>query len=77
MSQRIDFCTVTLKHDEHLTKYHEEWAKIFREESDHSGAHGIAFLAAVLTPSLQTRVPNSDACCCLCELCRAMVSPRC
>ena len=50
-AQRLDFCTVTLKHDEHLSKYHEEWAKIFREESDHSGARGTAFLAAVLTPS--------------------------
>ncbi|KAL1755599.1 fungal-specific transcription factor domain-containing protein, partial [Schizophyllum commune] len=36
LNKRLDFCTVTLKHDEHLTKYHEEWAKIFREESDHS-----------------------------------------
>lgn len=36
LNRRLDFRSVTLRHDEHLAHYHEEWAKIFKEESDHS-----------------------------------------
>ena len=35
--QQIDFRAVTLMHDEHLTRYHDEWAEIFATESDRNG----------------------------------------
>jgi hypothetical protein len=34
LNKTVDFRTVTLKHDEHLTAYHNEWSKRFAEDSD-------------------------------------------
>ncbi|KAL0066966.1 hypothetical protein AAF712_005955 [Marasmius tenuissimus] len=31
LNKRVDFRTVTLKHDEHLTRYQEEWSKTFKD----------------------------------------------
>ncbi|KAH7920352.1 hypothetical protein BV22DRAFT_1021375 [Leucogyrophana mollusca] len=36
LNKQINFLSVTLLHDEHLTNYFEEWTRRFKEESDHN-----------------------------------------
>ncbi|KIJ62383.1 hypothetical protein HYDPIDRAFT_30354 [Hydnomerulius pinastri MD-312] len=36
LNKSINFLTVTLQHDAHLTAYFDEWTKRFNEESDHN-----------------------------------------
>jgi hypothetical protein len=47
LNKNIDFRSVTLAHDENLTRYHEEWAKRFREDSDPND-RGSAFRCTLL-----------------------------
>ncbi|KAF8966133.1 fungal-specific transcription factor domain-containing protein [Flammula alnicola] len=34
LNKKVDFRNVTLTHDAHLTRYHEEWSKRFKDDSD-------------------------------------------
>jgi hypothetical protein len=34
LNKKVDFRSVTLAHDAHLTSYHEEWSRRFKEDSD-------------------------------------------
>ncbi|KAF8151772.1 fungal-specific transcription factor domain-containing protein [Crassisporium funariophilum] len=34
LNKKVDFKTVTLAHDAHLTRYHEEWSRRFEKDSD-------------------------------------------
>ncbi|KAL0948305.1 hypothetical protein HGRIS_010897 [Hohenbuehelia grisea] len=47
LNKSVDFRTVTLAHDEHLTAYYEEWSKRFAEDSDPNDP-GCAFRCLLL-----------------------------
>ncbi|KAF8631666.1 hypothetical protein AX17_005067 [Amanita inopinata Kibby_2008] len=47
LNKGVDFRSVTLAHDEHLTKYHEEWTRKFLEDSDPND-RGCAFRCSLL-----------------------------
>jgi hypothetical protein len=34
LNKKVDFRAITLVHDAHLTNYHEEWSKRFKDDSD-------------------------------------------
>lgn len=42
--QKVNFKAVTLAHDEHLTRYYEEWSRLFKEDSDPNGNFQFVYL---------------------------------
>ncbi|KAI0795864.1 hypothetical protein C8Q75DRAFT_744153 [Abortiporus biennis] len=47
LNQRLDFLEVTSRHDEHLTRFFEEWSRRFREDTDTSDP-GAVFRSTLL-----------------------------
>ena len=64
MKQKVDFRSVTLAHDAHLTQYHEEWSKRFEDDSDPKGDFTITFV----------RPSYKDSYCCRSEMCIPLYS---
>ncbi|KAG5643990.1 hypothetical protein DXG03_009280 [Asterophora parasitica] len=47
LNKQVDFRTVTMNHDAHLTRYHDEWSQRFADRSDPNDA-GCAFRCSLL-----------------------------
>lgn len=64
LKQKVDFRSVTLVHDAHLSQYHQEWSKRFEDDSDSKGDFFYHFVG----------LSSQDSHCCRSEMCIPLFS---